>query len=113
MADLPRLYTPATLAERWECSANQVCHLIRSGKLAAFKVGRGRYRIRPQAVEEYECQGAHQKFQKAPEPANTEGSGAPSGKTPKVIDAESFLKWRQRQKQRRHSGNSSALRRGA
>ena len=48
-------YTPDTLAERWGCSAQTVRNIISQGDLPAFRVGR-LFRIKPEAVEEYECQ---------------------------------------------------------
>ncbi len=48
--------TPATLAERWECSETTVRALIKSGRLRAFKLAGKLYRIRPDEVERFECQ---------------------------------------------------------
>jgi len=48
-------FTAETLAERWEVSSATVRNLVRAGALRAFRVGR-QIRIRPEAVEEYECQ---------------------------------------------------------
>lgn len=36
----PRPYTPATLAERWDCSQQHIRDLINRGELPAFRVGR-------------------------------------------------------------------------
>ena len=52
-----RPYTAEMLAERWECSAETVRQLVRSGRLQGFRVGR-MIRIPAHAVEEYECQGS-------------------------------------------------------
>ncbi len=49
-----RPYTPNSLADRWGCSAQTVRNLISEGRLRAFRVGR-LFRIKPEAVEEYEC----------------------------------------------------------
>ncbi|MFN8681246.1 helix-turn-helix domain-containing protein [Paracoccus sp. P2] len=49
-----RPYTPDMLAERWGVSGETVRHLIRSGKLPAFRVGR-MLRITHDTVEAYEC----------------------------------------------------------
>jgi len=53
---MTRPYTPATLAERWECSETTVRALIKSGRLRAFKLAGKLYRIRPDEVERFECQ---------------------------------------------------------
>jgi excisionase family DNA binding protein len=50
------VYTVATLAERWGCCTDTVYGLIRSGSLAAFKIGGRHLRIRAIEVERYECQ---------------------------------------------------------
>ena len=50
----PKVYTPATLARRWQCSERHVRNLIRDGKLAAFRVGGKLLRISAAVVEEFE-----------------------------------------------------------
>lgn len=52
-----RPYSPQTLALRWGCSPAHVRRLINSGVLPAFRLGI-LIRIRPQDVEDYECQGS-------------------------------------------------------
>lgn len=47
-------FTPATLAAHWGCSDELVYGLIRSGKLEAWKLGGKLWRIKPEAVAEYE-----------------------------------------------------------
>ncbi|WP_442953538.1 helix-turn-helix domain-containing protein [Paracoccus sp. (in: a-proteobacteria)] len=42
------------LADRWDCSAETVRAMIRTGALPAFRVGR-MMRITAKAVEDYEC----------------------------------------------------------
>ena|SRR5690554_772324 len=74
MAEPARPYTPETLAERWDCSAQHVRRLISQGQLHAFRVGR-LIRIRPEWVEEYECRKS--------ELPHSEESGTPSGTTRK------------------------------
>ncbi|WP_226549544.1 helix-turn-helix domain-containing protein [Celeribacter naphthalenivorans] len=54
-----RPYTHNSLAERWDCSAQTVRNLISEGRLRAFRVGR-MFRLKPEAVEEYECHTASQ-----------------------------------------------------
>ena len=48
------MYSPATLADRWGCSSQHIRNLIARGDLKAFKIGAKLYRIRGEAVEEYE-----------------------------------------------------------
>src|SRR5436189_3486183 len=49
------VHTPETLAERWRCSSRHVRNLINRGELRSFRLGK-LFRIRDEAVEEYECQ---------------------------------------------------------
>jgi excisionase family DNA binding protein len=49
-----RVYTPALLAERWQCSKRHIRNLIARGELEAFRIGEKLLRIRVEAVEEYE-----------------------------------------------------------
>ncbi|WP_410795980.1 helix-turn-helix domain-containing protein [Palleronia sp. LCG004] len=49
-----RPLTPEILANRWQCSAETVRQLVRSGQLRGFRVGR-MIRIPVDAVEDYEC----------------------------------------------------------
>ncbi|WP_368502166.1 helix-turn-helix domain-containing protein [Salipiger sp. 1_MG-2023] len=48
-------YTPETLAGRWQCSPETVRQLCKANRLGHFRLGR-LYRIKPEHVEEYECQ---------------------------------------------------------
>ena len=50
------VFTPKSLAERWECSAGTIYNMIERGELAAFKVGGKLLRIREDVVEAYERQ---------------------------------------------------------
>ena len=54
----PRPFTPAALAERWDCSEKHVRSLIRKGALSAFQVG-SLWRIPYSEVERYECSGSN------------------------------------------------------
>jgi excisionase family DNA binding protein len=55
------IYTPATLAKRWECSERHIRNLISSGELPSFRLGGKLLRIRREDVEIFECQnGASQ-----------------------------------------------------
>lgn len=55
MAKAEKLFTPATLAERWDCSERHVRNLIRQEKLPAFRVGEKLLRIKLEDVEAFEC----------------------------------------------------------
>ena len=68
-------FTPETLGNYWGVSAATVRNLVRDGALRAFKVGR-QIRIRPEAVEEYECQSG----ESACGAENTPPSGRSMGK---------------------------------
>jgi excisionase family DNA binding protein len=58
----PNVYSPATLAKRWECSERTIRNLIASGELPHFRV-RKLFRIRAVDVEEYEA-----RMMQAPDP---------------------------------------------
>lgn len=47
------IYTPTDLAVRWECSVDVIYDLLRSRKLAGFKVG-NQWRISHQTVNQFE-----------------------------------------------------------
>ncbi|NOX39749.1 MAG: excisionase family DNA-binding protein [Alphaproteobacteria bacterium] len=53
--NLARPFTPDSLADRWECSAETIRQMIKRGELQGFRVGR-MIRIPYSAVEELECQ---------------------------------------------------------
>jgi len=55
-AFIPSVYTPAMLAERWECSERHVRNMIASGELPAFRLAGKLLRIRAEDVEAFECQ---------------------------------------------------------
>ncbi|MBD8556346.1 helix-turn-helix domain-containing protein [Rhizobium sp. CFBP 8762] len=50
-----RIYTPATLAKRWECSERHVRNLIAKGELGCFRLGGKLVRIKESDVESFEC----------------------------------------------------------
>jgi len=55
MTDLPPIpFTPETLAQRWDVSADQVRKLCRKGTLQHFRLGKGIFRIPAAAVCAYE-----------------------------------------------------------
>ncbi|MGR9130822.1 helix-turn-helix domain-containing protein [Rhizobium leguminosarum] len=49
-------FTPAKLAQRWECSERHIRNLISRGELPYFRVGGKLLRIRQEDVEKFECQ---------------------------------------------------------
>ena len=52
------IYTPETLADRWQCSPSQIRKMIGRGQLPAFRLGGRLLRIRARDVEEFEqCSG--------------------------------------------------------
>ena len=53
---VPNVFTPATLAERWECSEGHVRNMIADGTLPAFRLGGKLLRIKASDVERFECQ---------------------------------------------------------
>ncbi len=56
----PNVYTPETLAERWQCSASHIRKMIGRGELPYFRVGGSLLRIRARDVEEFENRGGIQ-----------------------------------------------------
>lgn len=52
-----RPFTPDTLADQWDVSAETVRQLCHRGELRSFRVGR-MFRIPPAAVEEFEARQA-------------------------------------------------------
>lgn len=50
---MSRVFTPVTLAQRWECRPNRILKLIRQGELEGFQVGT-LWRVREEAVLAYE-----------------------------------------------------------
>ncbi|WP_412033236.1 excisionase family DNA-binding protein [Nitratireductor aquimarinus] len=52
--ETPSVFTPRTLAERWECSERHVRNLIDKGELPVFRLGGKLLRIRRETVESYE-----------------------------------------------------------
>ena len=52
----PRVYSVASLAERWGVSPGTVYNMINAGRLATFGFGGKMYRIRAEEVERFECQ---------------------------------------------------------
>lgn len=52
------VFTPAKLAERWECSPNYVTNMIKNGVLPGFTIGGKLWRIKAEDVEAFEATGA-------------------------------------------------------
>lgn len=50
-------YSPETLAERWDCSAEKVRRMVHAGELDAFRLGK-LIRIPASEVERFECSTA-------------------------------------------------------
>lgn len=71
-------YSPETLAERWDCSAEKIRLMYHAGDLAGFRLGK-LIRIPAHEVERYECQNT-------PSPSTEESGPSRSGTEP--TDAE-------------------------
>jgi excisionase family DNA binding protein len=57
-APIRPVYTPETLAQRWDCSAKHVRNLIAREELQGFRIGGKLLRISAKAVREFEqCSG--------------------------------------------------------
>jgi excisionase family DNA binding protein len=54
MENPERVYTPVTLARRWQCSSQHIRDMIERGDLKAFRVGGKLLRISAEEVEDYE-----------------------------------------------------------
>lgn len=50
-----KIYTPSTLAEKWECSSQHIRNLCRSGELPFYRLGGKLIRIKAEDVEDFEC----------------------------------------------------------
>lgn len=87
-AFVPTVYTPATLADRWECSERHVRNMIASGALPAFRLAGKLLRIRADDVERFECQNGGSQ--------DSTGSSASHGMTESgdVIDLEHQIRKR-------------------
>lgn len=54
-AFVPSVYTPAQIADRWQCSERHVRNMVASGELPSFRLGEKLLRIRVADVEAFEC----------------------------------------------------------
>ena len=89
---------PEDVAERWQCSAQHVRALLRRHELRGFRLGGKTWRIRPEAVEEYECR-------QEPESGgsrDTAESGAPTAERMDDLSAARLA----RQIAKKHGGGS-------
>jgi excisionase family DNA binding protein len=68
------VFTPRTLAQRWDCSERHVRALISEGELRAFRLGGKLLRIAAAEVERYECQTTRSD-------GSGDGSASSTGKT--------------------------------
>lgn len=53
--DNAAVYTVSELAAHWKCSRNTVLDAIKTGRLAAFRIGERSYRVTRAEVERYEA----------------------------------------------------------
>ena len=71
MAEQTKIFTPATLAKRWECSERHIRNLINEGKLGFFRLGGKLVRIRASDVETFECQNGESPASEADLPSHS------------------------------------------
>ncbi|MHA6324553.1 helix-turn-helix domain-containing protein [Roseivivax sp. CAU 1753] len=77
-----RPYSPAQLAERWNCSAETVRTFLKSGRLKGFRIGR-QFRIPAASVEEFEtCQTM---------PSSVSAAGSPLSSTKKMASGGAIV----------------------
>lgn len=104
MSEHPSIFTPASLAERWQCSEQHIRNMIERGKLPSFKIGDKLLRIRGEHVEAFECQSG--------DLPDLEGNTVSLGKTSEdsgdVIDLERRTQKRQPAVPRLDTRNSRA-----
>lgn len=84
MIETSKPFTVAALAAHWGTSDTFVYDQIKAGRLKAMRFGGKLIRIRPEAVEEYECQALLTDSESSPAPATTDqatGAGASNGMT--------------------------------
>lgn len=100
----PNVFTPATLAEWWECSERHVRNLIETGDLDAFRLGGKLWRITPDSVRAYECQNGASPDSAAN--AASHGMIHPSQPAGAVIDLEHQIQKRRPASPRLDTPNS-------
>jgi excisionase family DNA binding protein len=64
------IFTPESLAERWQCSARHIRTMATQGELPSFRLGGKLLRFRSEDVEAFECQSGGL-------PDETESSASP------------------------------------
>ncbi|WP_182421993.1 helix-turn-helix domain-containing protein [Aureimonas sp. ME7] len=83
------VFTPRTLAARWECSEQHIRNMLDRGELPAFRLGGKLLRIRGDDVEAFECKNGAS--------ADTAGSSSSSANsTESELDDRSALTTRLR-----------------
>ncbi|QAZ46805.1 hypothetical protein C1M53_31630 [Mesorhizobium sp. Pch-S] len=100
---VPKVYTPAALAERWECSERHVRNMIETGEIQAFRLGEKLLRIRAEVVEAFEWQSGE--LPDSVENSASLGTKATSGA---VIDLEHQIQKRRPASPRLDLRNSRA-----
>ena len=74
------VYTPATLAKRWQCSERHIRNMIEHGELPAFRLGGKLMRIRGEEVARIEQQGSAGPLHDVPPPGVVEEPVIPAKK---------------------------------
>jgi hypothetical protein len=69
---LPRVYTPAALAEEWMCSERHIRNLVAAGQLRGFRLGGKLLRISSEEAEAFICRNTASD-------GSTDGSASPGG----------------------------------
>jgi excisionase family DNA binding protein len=101
-AFIPTVYTPAQIAERWQCSERHVRNMIASDELPSFRLGGKLLRIRAEDVEAFECQnGGSQDCG-----ANSASHGTKQAASGDVIDLEHQIQKRRPASPRLDTQNS-------
>lgn len=85
MTDKP--FTVATLADRWQCSADAIYWLIREKRLPAFRLGGKLLRIRAEDVTAWENAGASTPLADTGLASST-AKRSSAGRTKKALTAE-------------------------
>lgn len=75
---MPKPFTVAALADHWGTSDTFIYDQIKAGRLKAMRFGGKLIRIKPEAVEEYECQAVLTDSESSPEPERTERDTGPT-----------------------------------
>jgi len=81
----PKPFSPETLAERWDCSAETVRRMYHHGELVGFRLGK-LIRIPANEVERYECQITESSCTEGSSPSPT----TTQTKSPQTTDPAAF-----------------------